>query len=745
MKIFLWAFLVGFPFLTWAQSRVSGRVNNESGEALQGAHVSWKDGEAWTVTDVRGQFSLPYPATISGTPHLVISFVGYMSDTVAWNVSAVSLPDTAARTFVLKNEQTLEGVVVRAQGTGTFFSRMDPIHSQRISSAELQRAACCNLSESFETNASVDVAYNDAATGAKQIKLLGLSGGYVQMQTENLPGFRGVNASYGLDYIPGPWMESIQLSKGAASVKNGYESMTGQINVEYKKSEHSDPLTVNLYGADNGRMELNLDGAHRFNDHLSSNLFVHYSNDQQSHDANGDGFLDRPKLEQVNVMNRWNVQKGPWVSHFGAQWISDQRTSGQTGALTSSADPYNIQINNRHAEFYGKQGYLLGREQTGSVALMVSGSYTDFASQYGVYQYASREGHLYASLLFESDFSIRHRLSTGVSLLADWLDQQTAGFAPVQGNLPNRRDQWVPGVYVEYTYKPLYNLTVLSGLRADYHNRYGSFVTPRIHVKYEPMEGLHLRASAGKGFRSVNVLNGNNYLLASARMRKLSIEEDLPMEESLNYGLSASFFFPVFGKEMMISTEVYHTRFLNQVVTDLETATDAVSFYALKGKSYADHFQVEWSYPLLRHLDVRLAYRYVNTQTQYRTKKVQQALQSPNKGFVTASYKTSDTPGRWQIDYTLQLNGSGRMPTPDSVRPLWKERYGAFALTHVQVSKFFAWGSMYVGAENLFDYKQPNPVVGATDPFGEAFDATLIWGPLHGRSVYAGLRFTIPS
>lgn len=645
-------------------------------------------------------------------------------------------------TSVLQKVQKMDQIIIRPKGTGTSFSFLNPIQSQRISSAELQRAACCNLSEAFETNPSVDVSYSDAATGAKQIKLLGLSGSYVQMQTENVPGFKGVNAQYGLDYIPGPWMESIQISKGAASVKNGFESITGQINVEYKKSEHSDPLTLNLYGADNGRAEVNLDGTNRWSEHLSNGWFIHYSNDTRGHDENGDGFLDRPKTEQLNVMNRWNYRKGNWVSHWGARILTDTRNSGQDVMEGMSATPYKIGIKNRGVEFYGKQGYLMNRDdREQSMALIVSGSYTDYRAAFGNLGYEAIEKHLYASWLYETEFSVRHKISAGLSLQADLLGQQTPGFLPEQGSVPANDNYWVPGAYLEYTYKPVYNMTIIGGIRADHSNRHGWFVTPRFHLKYDPTEWLILRASAGKGYRNVNIMSEYNYMLASSRAQHWSVSDQLPMEEAVNYGASATVHTRLFDKELVISSELYSTRFLKQVVMDNETNPHAVSFYALQGKSYADNAQIEVSYPLFEGLDARAAYRYVNTQVTYQQVLKEKALQSRHKGLLTLSYKTDSPQKRWQFDYTLQLNGSGRLPSPDVLQPLWKNRFDPYTITHVQISKFFTWGSVYAGSENVFDFKQKDPIVGADDPFGASFDATMIWGPIHGRTLYVGLRY----
>lgn len=563
------------------------------------------------------------------------------------------------------------------------------------------------------------------------------------MLTENLPAFRGVNARFGLDYIPGPWMESIQLSKGAASVRNGFESFTGQINVEYKKSEHADPLTLNLYAADNGRMEVNADASKRFTDALSSGLFLHYSNDQVSHDENGDGFLDRPKTEQLNLMNRWVYRKGGWVAHWGLGFLSDRRRSGQDMMGVETEHPYEIGIRNNTAQVYTKQGYMFGDKQNSSVALLLSASMTDYRSSYGLRSYQAEEQHYYTGLLYESEFTKQHRLSAGLSLQADLLGQNMKGLTLLEGSVPLRHDQWVPGAFVEYTYKPMERLTILGGLRADHHTDHGWFFTPRLHLKYDPATWVNLRASAGKAYRSVDVMNEYNYLLASSRASQWSIQDRLPMEQAWNYGMSATFFVPVRGKDLSISAEYYHTRFEEQLVMDNETQSDAISFYALAGKSYSDNLQMELSYPLLKGLEIRAAYRFVYAAMDYKGRLLEKALQSRHKGFATISYQTPDPLRKWQFDYTWQWNGGGRMPLPDASAPLWKSTFAPYSISHLQVSKFFPWGSVYLGAENLFDFKQPDPIVGAADPFGDHFDATMIWGPLHGRTIYLGLRYTL--
>lgn len=718
-----------------AQQKVRGIVQDEYNNPLIGANILWGGTTAGTSTDLDGKFEL---AANPSVHKLVISYIGYITDTLIISDPAINLNIT------LRENTKLNEVVVRGKGMGTIQSIIEPLQVQKIGTAEFQRAACCNLSEAFETNASVDVNYADAATGAKQIKMLGLSNEYVQLMTENNPNFRGAVSRYGMDYIPGPWMESIQISKGASSVKNGYEAVAGQINVEYKKPYASDPLTINFFGSDNGRLEGNADGNIRLTEQLSSGLFVHYSNDKRTHDANKDGFLDRPKLEQINLMNRWNYRNGNYLSDFGVRYINDKRESGQTKHNTDShTDPYEVNINTNRVEFFSKNAYILNPDKNQSIAFIFSGSGHNFKSRYGINSYDLTQNNLYANLIFETDFGIRHQLSSGLSMTLDQLNQDIS-LSQSLSHFDPARKELVFGGYTQYTYKPLSNLTFLAGVRVDHHNEYGVFVTPRLHAKYDPIDWIQLRASIGKGYRSVNVLAENNYLLASSRSRNLYIADDLNLEESLNWGISLGMQIPLFSKELNLTTDFYRTDFQKQVIADMESNPNGISFYNLNGKSYANSFQIEASYPLFEGFELRAAYKYTDTKITYNGILKEKALQSKHKGLFSASYQFGNPAARWQIDYTAQLNGGGRMPAPDAFKPLWNEKYAAYWVNMFQVSKFFKNWSVYLGAENLFNYTQKNPIIDAGNPYGEHFDATMIWGPVHGRSVYAGIRWAIP-
>lgn len=724
--------LITFFAISARADEVKGHVFDDNNQPVIGANVYWEGTQQGTTTDVDGAFKLK---TRKSTNNLVVSYIGYTTF-----VMPVTNPDEPLQ-ITLKGEVALEEVVISERKMGTIASRTSVLQTQKITYDEICRAACCNLAESFETNPSVDVSYADAATGARQIKLLGLAGTYVQMLTENYPNFRGAASLYGLDYVPGAWMESIQVSKGTSSVKNGYEALAGQINVEFKKPPTADIFSVNLFGSDAGRYEGNADASWHINDKVSTGLLVHYSNDKKQHDGNDDGFLDTPLKEQVNLMNRWYHKLDNYVAQYGARYLHENRTGGQATKHHDFADPYQVHLETNRAELYTKQAYIIDKEKVESVALILSGSYHEQKSMYDRTPYNVYQNNAYASLLYEKEFSQAHSLSTGLSMNYDGFNENLlqAGTRKVFD-----RTEVVPGAYVQYTYNLNDKLIVLGGVRADYSSLYDFFVTPRVHIKYNPFDWFHVRASAGKGFRTANILAENNFLLSSSR--KMNIAENLDQEEAWNTGLNLSFYIPLFGKELSLNGEWYYTNFLKQVVVDMDSDPHAVGFYNLDGKSYSNSFQVEATYPFFRGFTLTAAYRYTDAKTDYRnaegvTRRLKKPLVSDYKALATASYQTPLK--KWQFDLTGQFNGGGRMPTPDATNPLWEPNFNAYTVVNAQITRYFRRWSIYIGAENLFDYKQSHPIIDAENPRGDNFDGSMVWGPVHGRKIYAGLRFNI--
>jgi outer membrane cobalamin receptor len=616
----------------------------------------------------------------------------------------------------------LQNVTITSRRSGTR-RMMGAVNGVMINREELFKAACCNLGESFTTNPSVDVNYSDAATGAKQIKLLGLSGTYVQMLTENLPNFRGAAAPFSLDYVPGPWMNSIQVSKGSSSVRNGYESITGQIDIEYLKPDNDEGVTVNLYGGTLGRLEANADANVHLDDKLSTEVLAHYQDDFGHHDVNDDGFLDQPNVRQWNLQNRWKWKGAHYMFHGGLALVKEKREGGQTHHTAPDVHHlYKIGVETDRYEGYMKHAFIIDPEKGTNIALMGNASMHLLEANYGEKHYSVNQKNAYAQLLFETNLTEHHNLSTGLSLNYDYLTRDDK--------------ETTPGAYVQYTYNLNDKVVAMAGIRADHSSRYGTFVTPRFHLKLTPSEIVSLRLSAGKGYRTVHALAENNNLLASGRQL---VVDDLEQERAWNYGVSSSFYIPLFDKTLKLNAEYYHTHFSQQAVIDYDSNPNAILITNLDGKSYSNTVQIDATYPIVQGLELTAAWRWNDVKCTYGGELMEKPLTSRYKGLVTASYKTPL--GLWQFDATLQLNGGGRMPTP--INGLWDERFKAYEQVSAQITRWFRHFSVYIGGENLTGFRQKKTIINAEDPWSASFDPTMVWGPVHGRMFYAGVRINV--
>ena len=723
MKRIVLLILLGFLAIT-SFSQVKGVVKDQSGSVLIGANVVWIGTNYGTSTDENGSFVLERRPNMNT---IVVSFVGFDNDTI-------SCEGLDFVEVTLSGEITLDDVVVKAQRPG----RMRAKGAENIeitTGTELCRAACCNLGESFSTNPSVDVEYSDAATGAKQIKLLGLSGSYVQMLTENVPAFRGAAAPFSLGYIPGTWMHSIQVSKGAATVKNGYESITGQINVEYLKPQLDEELDVNLFLDSHLKFETNVEGNYHINDALSTGLLAHYENMWMEHDGNDDGFMDMPKVRQFDFMNRWMYKKNHYIMQAYVKALKEDRKGGQVENVHNHikiADNqlYRINIESERYEGVLKNAYIFDEVHNTNVALILSSSIHKMNSLYGLRTYDVDNNNAYAQLMFETEITPSHSISTGLSFNHDCFNERWK--LELMPNLIKAPDENIAGAYAQYTFNLDEKLVLMAGVRGDYSDLYGSFFTPRAHVKWAVSDLLKLRFSAGKGYRTPRPMLDNHTLMASNR--DIIVDDNLKQEEAWNYGATATLDIDIFEKCLLINLEYYYTNFENQVVTDLDTDKHQVRFSNLDGISYSHTFQIDATYPFFEGFSLLGAFRYNDVKTTINGVLREKPLTSRYKGLVTATYKTPLE--IWQFDLTMQFNGGGRMP--DGIGD-----FDAYPILNAQILRWFRWGNIYIGAENITNFKQKNPIVSCHDPWGPDFDATMIYGPIDGIMFYGGIKWKL--
>ena len=754
---------------------IRGAVRDADDRPLAGASVYWAGTTVGASTDAEGAFLLH---RVKGYDRLVASYLGYVNDTLRID-EAVQRADFALRAEGVE----LEGVVVEGNLSGNFVKRDGIVKGEMISFAGLCKMACCNLAESFENSASVTVGYSDAISGARQIKMLGLAGTYTQILDENRPIMRGLSAPYGLSYTPGMWLNSIQVSKGVASVTAGHEAITGQINLEHRKPTDSERLFVNLYLDDELRPEANVSTAFPVSrdKKLSSIILLHGSGDTdvRKMDHNHDGFRDLPRSAQFNVANKWlyAADNGTQV-RWGWKFVQESRLGGMLDYRNTDAmreamfrdwdwqtegtrmPLYGSHIRNRNANGYFKVGMPVGPsvydeaeqdEMRSNLAFVADFDHFDEEAYFGLNDYSGNQNSLALNLMYNHYFTYRSSLNVGVQAHLDYYRETLGNDTPWLGSdraYDFGRDEEEVGAYAEYTYAVRDKFSVVAGLRGDYNAFYDRFfLTPRGHVKWNVTPSTTLRASAGLGYRSTNVITDNIGMLATGRELVIPALGDLDrLEKALTLGGSLTQTFGLVNPgDATLSFDYFRTQFCNSVVVDQEYDAQTIRVYDSDGRSFTDTYQIDFSWTPVERLDIFATFRYTDSRMTIdrpdgTTARVERPLVSEYKTLLNIQYATKFR--RWVFDATAQLNGPARIPTQtgDLADSRYSPRYPMF---YAQVSRKVGKFDIYVGCENIADYRQEDPILNAANPYDYKFNSMNVWGPLMGRKFYAGLRFNL--
>ncbi|MEW6467476.1 MAG: TonB-dependent receptor [Bacteroidota bacterium] len=698
------------------------------------ATVGWQGTGLSAFTNEKGFFTISYPDSFPA--NLVVSYVGFRPDTIVFK-KKVDQP----LKIVLKGVSEISTIEVVTKKDADSYLITVPINTQMVTQGELRKAACCNLSESFETNASVDVSYTDAVSGAKQIQLLGLDGVYTQILSENVPLIRGLSSSYGISYVPGTWIESIYITKGTGSVVNGFESISGQIQLELLEPYKSERLFFNFYGNDKSRMEANLHLAKKLSERTSSILFLHASQNQMRTDHNQDQFLDMPLTKQLNALNRWQYGDNiRYEGQVGAKFLYEERQGGQTffdyKDDFGTTQAYGIGITTVQAEVFTKNGFFFASKPYKSIGIITSSRYHRQDSYFGLKTYKGEQRSFYFNGIWQTVIGeTKHGIKYGSSLYYDDYRESFNDSAFSHTDI-------IPGLFTEYTFNDFEKEThaLVIGLRGDYHNRYGFMFNPRVHYKYLIKNGPIIRLSAGKGTRTANIFVENSSVFASSRV--ILVKEELKPEVAYNYGISFLYTFKLFSREATFNADFFRTDFENQVVVDLENARQ-VQFYNLDGRSYSNSFQADLNFQPVKGLDVKLAYKKYDVRSTYGGKLLEKPMVPKDRALFNVSYATNFE--KWQFDYTLKWLGVTRLPNTDSIPPSYHaaDESESYFVMNAQITKRFKVFELYLGAENIMDFVQHRAIIAPEDPFGSNFDASMIWGPVDGRMIYGGLRFSL--
>lgn len=720
--------------------KVQGVVSDaSSGQKLPGAIVRWLHSTNAVLTDASGVFSIE---RTTASDSLEIILVGYITKQVAAidGPMNISLQEIGLETSVVN---------VESEQSAKRINTLDAVKFETMSEKELCKAACCSLSESFETNASVDASFTDAITGTRQIKMLGLDGRYTQISFDNIPSVRGLSTIYGLSYLPGPWINEISISKGAGSVTAGYESMTGQINVANKSSEMKERVFINAYAGSQGRFEVNTLLRQPVGKSWSSMWMAHASSAQLRFDMNKDGFLDNPLFRNLLLRNEWSLrpQNSNWRGEYAASYSTHSNVSGK-----QDYDPkdevrsqlWGVHVNTQRAEASAKTGYVFNASGTKSFGSQLSAAWHNQSGVYGFRPYQGKQQNVRANLLFASELSESIKQTSGVSMVHDTYIEQLAA-----ANF--NRHETVVGAFSEWAFNVKKKLLIMPGVRVDYSNVYGAFFTPRLHVRYSVTEKSTLKLAAGKGYRSPVLLMDNVGMFASNRTIRIDSTGKglfgLPMESAWNFGLVWIQKFKINSRDASLTIDAYRTVFENQVVVDWETPRE-VQFYALDGKSFSNSVQAEVMASPIRRFEVRLAYRWLEAFTDYRQGQLFKPLVAKHRFFVNLAFSTKekDNGAKWMFDATARWLGGQRLPqttdNPENLR--LPANVPGYWIMNAQISRHFNKSfEFYIGGENLTNFFISNPIISAQDPSSPSFDASMVWGPVFGRMGYVGLRWRI--
>ncbi len=744
MKHILYLLLL-IPLISFSQNQIEGRILEDTNESkdigLAGVNVFWASESVGAITDMDGTFTIPYKKEYT---KLVISFVGFKTDTL-------TITEPKAIRHKLKQSGQLDEVLISARKKASSRSYISSSNIINVSSDELLKAACCNLSESFETNPSIDVNFADAITGTRQIKMLGLTSPYILITTENVPSIRGASQAYGLSFIPGTWVESIQITKGSGSVVNGFESIAGQINAELQKPSRDDKLFVNAYANGNGRFELNTHLNTKVSNRWDTGLYLHGNIRDKKFDKNGDSFLDMPLQKQINIMNRWQYTdtENGFVSFFNFRFLNDEKLTGQVDFDPDkdkfTTNYWGSEINTRRFDASAKLGYVNPEIPYQSIGLQAAYSNHQQESYFGLNIYDITHDSFYANAIYNSIIGdSRNKFKTGLSATYDDYDE-------LVNTTKYKRSERSLGGFFEYSYDNLGDLNLTAGLRIDTHNLLGTFLTPRIHARYTPWEDSAFRVSAGRGKRSANIFTENQKMFATGRNIQILDSSGsiygLDPEIAWNYGISFSQKFNVFGKKSDITIDYYRTDFVNQIVVDWENSR-SVYFYNLEGESYANSFQAELNMNLFEGFDLRTAYKFYDVKTDYSTGKLDKPLTPKHRVFLNTSYETNrkENFAQWKFDTTFNWLGEQRFSSTENnpVEYQLPDITPTVATINAQVTKVFSKSfEVYLGGENLTNEKQSDPILNSENPFEPTFDTTFVYGPIFGVSYYAGLRYKL--
>lgn len=725
-----------------------GEVKDQQQVVLPDAVVVWTGTSIGATTSETGEFVLPLPSDTTHLPLRLAVIYGDAQDTFLIDDLHVywSLEMTAS--------VGLKEVVIKDAVSGAYISVLQPVKTEIINRAELRKAACCDLAGCFETQSTVQPTTTNILTNAKELRILGLSGVYNQVLLDGLPTVIGLTYTYGTGSIPGSMLENIWVVKGANSVAQGFEGMVGQITVYPREGGIAEPVTADVLLNSFGEQHYNAATAVKKNK-WSNYLALHYSHPGGKWDRDNDQLLDLPLLTRYGIYNKWRYRKENekgWSSFVAARWVKEERIGGQTffhpdaDAGTSSA--YGQILRYQQPELLTKTGYRF--DPNHKITLLASVSAQQQDSWFGLTSYRAQQQYAYANLQYEWYWGPKklHELKAGSSYRRLHLNEDIA-FAPADtlgrtydGNY--RTNDAIPGFFAENTLHLDGDRWVLiTGLRADHHQRYGWLAVPRALLRFTPSADMDWRLSAGRGWRNVYLFPENTALLAGNR--DIQFTEALDPERSWNVGINMIRRRTIRQIQCTATADVYRTWFQNQFFPDYDTSPTLALISNFRETSVSNGIQVELSAQWTKRVELKTAWNYLDVFRRYDGQKKVLPFNPRHRVLGVLTLRSANL--RWQLDLNMHWYGEQRLPdTRLNPEPLRRPDYApAYTIASSQLKYTFPKEQveLFIGCENIMDFRQLRPVPGWEQPFARGFDPAFAWGPVRGREWYVGCHYQL--
>lgn len=745
MRLLILLLLVAHSWLCHGQA-VNGKLFGMQGgnrEILPGGVVRWIGTTRAATANENGVFELKDDGITDR--RLVAEMMGFVTDTVTPGSK------TYLSIVLQVDSKTLDGVTIRDR-SGAYISSLSVGKTEVINQHELSKAACCDLAGCFGTQASVQPQTTNVITNAQELRILGLSGVYNQLLFDGLPMLQGLSYTYGVSTYPGTIVDNIYVSKGTTSVLQGYESMSGQVNLVSISPSRADKVYLNGYINSFGEKHLNanvalpLGKAGKWHTLLAG----HMVQPAGRIDRNHDNFMDLPLLTRYMGFNKWtygNDREKGFSLQGGLRFVSEKRVGGQM-TYDATADKgsnavYGQVVGYTQPEVFGKLGYRFSQRQ--AITLSAAATGHEQRSWFGVTSYHGSQQTAYVNVQAEWRWHEDHNLKYGASYRYHQLVEDIAFADTFQGRTFAGRYNTalsVPGLFAENTFQWLDDkLMLIAGVRADRHQEWGMYLTPRAMAKYAPDAHNTFRASAGRGWRQVNLFSEQVNLLISSR--DIVTVEKLRPEDAFNWGVSHTYRFTASNVSGVLAADFYNTRFFNQVFPDYDTDPRKALISNFGGVSISNGLQAEASLTFYKRVEAKVAYNYLDVYRVEQGVKRRLPFNPPHRMMGAVSYSARNK--KWQADANVHWFDAMRLPDTRSnpveyARPLYSVPYYT-----LNVQGTFRWRSMevYAGCENIFNYIQPNPIISAANPFGPYFDISSVWGPTRGRELYMGIRYRL--